>query len=166
MSAILSDADLAPQVLEVTAASVEPLAALHAQAFEAPWSAAELARMIDGPCAFALAIGTGAQAADIQGFVVARAIAGEAEILTLAVRPDMRRRGLARSLIAAVCTRAVDHGARVLWLEVAVDNSAALALYQSLGFEAAGRRPAYYGREQGGPVDALVMRRDLNSSVS
>jgi ribosomal-protein-alanine N-acetyltransferase len=152
-------------VLEATAACVEPLAALHAQAFEAPWSAAELARMIDGPCAFALAIGAAMQAENIYGFVVARVIAGEAEVLTLAVRPDMRRRGLARSLMAAVCLRAADYGARVIWLEAAVDNSAALALYQSLGFEAAGRRTAYYGREQGRPVDALVMRRDLNSSL-
>ena len=53
---------------------------------------------------------------------------------------------------------------RVLWLEVAHDNDAALALYLRAGFETAGRRPGYYARGQGEYADALVMRRLLNTA--
>jgi ribosomal-protein-alanine N-acetyltransferase len=48
-----------------------------------------------------------------------------------------------------------------MFLEVAVDNVAALALYRSRGFEAVGRRPGYYSRPDG-PIDAMIMRVDLN----
>ena len=54
----------------------------------------------------------------------------------------------------------------MLWLEVAVDNAAAVALYEKAGFETTGRRPRYYARPSGERVDALLMRRLLNSSAA
>lgn len=56
-------------------------------------------------------------------------------------------------------------GAEACFLEVAADNAAALALYKAAGFQTAGLRPRYYKRA-GGEIDALVMRRDLNSADS
>ena len=57
-------------------------------------------------------------------------------------------------------------GAAVIWLEVAVDNAAAISLYQGLGFEAAGRRNHYYARDGGAAVDALIMRHVLNTATA
>jgi ribosomal-protein-alanine N-acetyltransferase len=115
---------------------------------------------MDGPCTFAL------EAVDQEaplGFIVVRAVAGEAEILTLAVHPEARRRGLGLVLVQSAATTAQTLGAEAFWLEVAVDNEAAIALYAATGFEAAGKRPRYYARKDGERIDALVMRRLLNS---
>jgi len=139
-------------------ADTKALARVHAASFDAPWSAADLAILLDGPGAFALM----ARHEGIQAFVLARAIADEAEILTIAVSPDFRRRGLARTLTDAAARLAESLGAQSLFLEVAEDNPAAIALYAAVGFAQVGRRRGYYARQGGVKVDALVMRRDLN----
>ena len=130
------------------------LAALHAQAFATPWDAVEIAALLGGAGGFALL-------AEGKGFILCRAIAGEAEILTLAVAPAARRAGLGRALIEAAATTAGAAQAQALFLEVAADNDAALALYRAAGFADAGRRAGYYPRASGA-VDAVVMRRALN----
>ena len=95
------------------------------------------------------------------GFILCRRMATEAEVLTLAVDPDQRRHGLGSALLAAAVDWAGEAGADALFLEVACDNAAAIALYQSADFLEVGRRRAYYSRP-GGAMDALVLRRDLN----
>ena len=130
------------------------LAALHAEAFEAPWPEAEIAALLDSPGVFAL-LDEG------KGFILCRGVAGEAEILTLAVTPAARRIGLGRTLVEAAAEVAERRGAETLFLEVAEDNAAALALYRAAGFTDAGRRRSYYER-RGGAADAIVMRRALN----
>jgi ribosomal-protein-alanine N-acetyltransferase len=82
-------------------------------------------------------------------------------VLTLAVDPAHRRSGAGRALVEAVAITAAAAGARSLFLEVASDNQAAMALYGAAGFGRVGQRPAYY-RRAAGAVDALVLRRDLN----
>jgi ribosomal-protein-alanine N-acetyltransferase len=139
---------------------VPRLAALQAASFELPWSAQALAATLAGEGVLAFA--TEADGV-IDGFVVARVAAGEAEILTLAVDPARRRAGLGERLAAAAVAAAGDAGAEAVFLEVATDNPAAIALYGKLGFVAAGRRPAYYPRREGPRVDALILRRDLTS---
>lgn len=94
------------------------------------------------------------------GVVLARAIAGEAEILTIGVHPAARRQGLARSLLATCYAVLPVMGAEVLLLEVAIDNLPAQALYRAEGFAAVGRRPGYY-RRGSVKVDGLIMRRPL-----
>jgi ribosomal-protein-alanine N-acetyltransferase len=96
------------------------------------------------------------------GLILMRAIAGEAEVLTLAVEPSHRRRGVARALLRAGLTQAAASGAEEVFLEVAADNVAALALYRAEGFREAGHRGGYYRRPGGAAVDALVLRRTLN----
>ena len=100
------------------------------------------------------------------GFVLLRRLAGEAEIITLAVRPDRRRCGVGRALVQAAVGAAAASHAEVMWLEVAVDNEAAIALYHCAGFETVGRRPRYYANGGGEATDALVMRHVLNSAAA
>ena len=134
------------------------LAVLHAAAFTRPWDADALAEVMASPSAFTLQAGT-----PPTGFILARAVAGEAEILTLAVAPAARRQGVARALVDAAGALAAKAGAETLWLEVAEDNTAARALYAAAGFQPCGRRPRYYSRPQGA-VDALMLRRRLNTA--
>jgi ribosomal-protein-alanine N-acetyltransferase len=135
------------------------LAIVHAAAFDSPWTAADFATLIASPGVFALA---GSDGGGPQGFILVRAVAGEAEILTLAVDPAFRRRGLARALVEAATGLTLGLDAESLFLEVAEDNPAAIALYGGAGFAKVGRRRGYYARPAGVRIDALVMRRDLN----
>jgi ribosomal-protein-alanine N-acetyltransferase len=145
-------------IAPASAADAEAMARVHAASFQTPWRAADIVALLDGPGGFALA----ASDTDIRGFILARAISYEAEILTLAIEPAFRRRGLARTLTEAAAGIAETLGARCLFLEVAEDNPAAIALYAGAGFAEVGRRRGYYARKAAAPVDALVMRRDLN----
>ena len=86
----------------------------------------------------------------------------EAEILTIVVCMDARGRGRGAGLLDDLLLRLSNRGARQVFLEVAEDNDAARALYHKTGFEEIARRAAYYKRADG-PVDALVLRRDIGS---
>lgn len=133
------------------------LARTHALAFEHPWAAADIAELAASPGGFALV----AEDEAPLGFILCRAIAGEAEILTLAVDPAVRRRGLAKALVEAAKGLAQAQGADVMFLEVAVDNLPAIGLYEGADFLRAGLRRGYYDRGASGAVDALVMRLEL-----
>ncbi len=109
------------------------LAAVHASAFAAPWDAAAFAALLDQAGVFVLE--------DPDGFILLRVVADEAEILTLAVSPAARRRGLGARLVREGAAVAAARGAARLFLEVAGTNAAALALYTRAGFTEAGRRP-------------------------
>ncbi len=135
------------------------LAAVHAVAFDQPWPPEAFGELFASPGVFAL----GATDDVMVGLVLMRAVAGEAEVLTLAVAPTHRRRGVARALLVAGLELASGLGAQAVFLEVAADNGAALDLYRAAGFDAVGRRAGYYPREQGPAADALVLRRALNS---
>lgn len=88
------------------------------------------------------------------GFLLARTIADEMEVLNLAVIPDCRRRGLARRLLDEALARAP--GVKQCWLEVRASNHAARETYRAAGFEEVCRRLGYYPN----PVeDAVVYRR-------
>lgn len=134
----------------------ETLASLHARCFRTPppWSAADFSGFLTDPLAFVLV------EADA-GFLVGRAVAGEAELLTLAVSPDARRRGLGRKLVSRFLYQSRLRLAERAFLEVAADNAPAIALYESAGFAPAGRRRAYYHSPDGPSLDALVLARDL-----
>ena len=135
------------------ATGTAPLAALHALCFERAWDAATLSDMLAGPGAFAFV--------HDDGFVLARAAADEAEILTLAVRPQARGKGLGRALLQAAIAKARSLGAATMFLEVGADNPHALALYAGLGFVKVGARKAYYdGR------DASVLRLPLGGDFA
>ncbi len=144
----------------ISADGADIMAALHAAAFPVPWSAPDIAALLANPAAYAIVARAGAP----QGFVMAWAAAGEAEILTLAVTPEARRKGVAASLVTAAGVAALVRGAASMHLEVAETNVAARALYAKLGYAEAGRRNAYYSGE-GGTIDAIVLRRDLPRPV-
>lgn len=140
------------------ASACELLASLHARAFpKKPWTGAEIAKLMENQAVFALLHGNGAEP---NGFVMAWAAAGDAELLTVAVIPEARRKGVGAALVTSAGVAALIRGAASMHLEVAEDNEAARALYRKLGYEEAGRRHAYYAGE-GGSVDAIVMRRTL-----
>jgi ribosomal-protein-alanine N-acetyltransferase len=131
------------------------LAALHTGAFNRPWSQDAFEVFLGDPTVFGLIIGG-------DGFILWRTVAGEAEILTLAVSPAARRQGIARALLAGAVERAAKAPAEWMFLEVSEQNSAALALYQAAGFQIGGLRKGYYESENQ-PENALLMRLSLTA---
>jgi ribosomal-protein-alanine N-acetyltransferase len=135
---------------------------LHDSAFaplgERVWTRQDMAELLASPGAAGWVVQSAEGAV---GFALCRVAADEAELLTIAVHPDERRRGVGRALLTAVIDHSRAAGARSLFLEVGADNPAALALYGTAGLQAVGHRKAYYRRGEGPPADAIVMRLTL-----
>ncbi len=133
------------------------LAALHAAAFPSgeAWGENAFARLVALPGAVGrLAAEGGAPV----GFVLAQRAADEAEILSLAVLPERRGRGIGRALLDSCLDGLAGQGVGRVFLEVAADNVGARALYRAAGFVFAGRRRDYYGAGR----DALLLVRRLS----
>ncbi|NJS40643.1 MAG: GNAT family N-acetyltransferase, partial [Rhodobacteraceae bacterium] len=99
------------------------------------------------------------------GFLLGRAVAGEAELLTVAVAPESRGRGLGQRLVSRFLYQARLRGAEVAFLEVAENNAPARAVYCRAGFTESGRRRGYYRTPEGRSVDALVLARVLTDGA-
>lgn len=135
-------------------AAAELLAALHAQCFPPGerWDQAAMTGLLGVPGCFACVAGSGPGDRP-SGMALIRVAADEAELLTIGVVPDSRRRGIANGLLIELAAAAAARGAMRLFLEVSVANAAALALYRDRGFEEVGRRRRYYPDDS----DAVVM---------
>ncbi|MGV8987700.1 MAG: ribosomal protein S18-alanine N-acetyltransferase [Cypionkella sp.] len=147
----VSSPEIAPVIVPATLAE---MARLHAASFTlpSPWSEREIAATLASPLCFALMRET--------GFLLGQVVAGEAELLTVAVDPTARRQGTGRALVEAFLTEAKARGAESAFLEVAETNAAARSVYSAAGFGQTGRRKGYY-RGAGQVVDAILMGRSL-----
>ncbi len=143
----------------LTVADLDEVLAIEAVSFPTPWSRAaflyELTQNRAARCW--LARGSGA-APRVLGYLCLWEMASEIHITNLAVHPDWRRQGIARSLLSAVLEDARRRQLTLALLEVRPNNSEARDLYASLGFQVVGRRKGYYF-DTG--EDALLMRADL-----
>lgn len=152
-------------------AQVQPqaLAALHGECFTVPrpWSADEFAILLGAPGVFLHIYPQcdypqcDATSQPLAGFVLGRAVADEAELLTLAVASSQRRCGIGHRLVEAFLQQAALRGARSVFLEVAGDNEAARHLYQKCGFEQRALRRGYYRGEKAQSVDGLILGQNL-----
>ena len=133
---------------------VAAIAAMERSVFSDPWSAESIRETIGMPWIFTEV----AEAPDgaLAGYVFCREVAGESEILNIAVDPSRRRGGVGKLLLGAALTWAEGRGAEETFLEVRESNAGAIALYEAAGFRAVGRRPDYY---QHPAEDAVLYRR-------
>lgn len=154
----------APRLTELRTGAAQDLpavATIMAEAFDPQfgeaWTSAQCMGMLAMPGAsLTLALHDGALA----GFALARSIAGEAELLLLAVRPLQRGRGIGAALLRSVIAGAQTGPQRIerLHLEVRAGNPA-IALYRAHGFEQVGSRRAYYRGSGGQTFDAHTFAR-------
>lgn len=126
---------------------------LHAACFHKGWSPDDMRTHIDTD----IVMGRGNP---VDGFLIIRAAADQAELLTIAVNQEKRRKGMATVLMSAGEKAAQKSGADILFLEVAEDNPAAIAFYKKHKYEEFARRPAYYARPDG-RVAARLFRKQL-----
>ncbi len=124
---------------------VRAIFAIEKQSFPTPWSRWTFLAELTQPIGNFLVIGpTPPSPWQVWGYTVFWIAAAEMHLLNLAIHPEQRRRGIARTLLSEALNQARLQGARVAWLEVRPSNTAARALYESFGFKEVGRRPGYY----------------------
>lgn len=149
------------QVTQVGPEFGEILSALHTTSFSKPWNSSAFTTLLQQPGVK----GWIYENPTPSGFILVRAVAEEAEILTFAVSPKDRRREIGKLLLNTACSTLREAGISFLFLEVSTENLAALALYRKLGFAQVGKRAAYYDEDTGGGAqtssDAIVMRLDI-----
>ena len=144
----------------IRAATLEDSAALariHRECFEQAWDEGSFRRLLENPGAFAL-LAKAAAAAAFESFALIQIAADQAEILSIGTLQRMRRAGLATATLRGAMAEARRRNAHEMFLEVADDNAAALALYGGLGFTVVGRRSSYYSKSTGSAADALMLR--------
>ena len=147
-----------PALSEAGPRDAAPFAALHAVSFRRGWSEDEFERLLIDRNVLAHRASLGSRPV---GFIVSRIVAGEAEILSVAVARARQGRGLARRLLDLHLRRLAGLGVRTVFLEVDDDNIPARRLYARSAFREVGRREGYYPRTAGASGSALILRRDL-----
>lgn len=144
-----------PDQIIIPLAKTDPLilSDLHARCFSEGdrWSRDSFTGMLKESLVFGFTI---MHREDAAGFILARGVGGETEILTLAVAPDWRRKGVANRLMGALFDHCKGQGFEEIYLEVAADNLAARGLYHKYGFIETGRRARYYANG----TDAVLMK--------
>jgi ribosomal-protein-alanine N-acetyltransferase len=154
---------LKPNNLSLLWASPErsdEIAALHARLFDPAWDVESINQSIEHPASASFI----AQVRDplaLAGFILGRIAADEAEILSIGVAPEWQRRGVGRKMVEGLVRAARRAEVKRLFLEVATDNTAAVALYAALGFKKVGGRKDYYERAGGKRADAVILALDL-----
>lgn len=131
------------------------VAKIEALTFHNPWSEAALGHLLTEPNFGVVALDGNAVIAYV-GLAVAL---DEGEITNVATHPSHRRRGAARAVLLTLLDEARARGITRLTLEVRESNTAAQALYQSLGFTPCGIRKNFYTNPR---EDALILEKTIN----
>lgn len=147
-----------PVLCEATPADAHAIATLHAASFHRGWSEDEIERLLLDRD---ILTHRATLRATLAGFVMSRIVAGESEILSVAVGASHQGRGLARALLRLHLGRLAGLGVKTVFLEVDENNQPARRLYTRIGFREVGRRTGYYAGGPSGAGDALTLRRDL-----
>ncbi|MHB8814016.1 MAG: ribosomal protein S18-alanine N-acetyltransferase [Steroidobacteraceae bacterium] len=150
--------DAAPEIgiRPMTEVDVAEVFAVERASYQFPWSEGIFRDCLRvGYVCRVLALGS-----RIVGYGVMSVGAGEAHVLNLCVADNYRCRGLGRRMLAYLLERGAAAGMSEAFLEVRPSNTAAIRLYQAVGFEQVGMRRGYY-QAAGGREDAAVLRLTL-----
>ena len=141
-----------PDISRLTYADLPQVIAIERRAFPTPWSLAMFVLELSKPSGICLSARRDGR---MVGYVVCSRYDTVWHIMNVAVDPDVRRTGVASTLLGALLERVGDDNARFT-LEVRTSNAPAIELYERFGFRTAGTRRRYY---QDNGEDALIMWR-------
>ena len=134
---------------------LEAVSAIENASFSSPWSAGSI---IDAIGRHGYITRVAAAGDQIDGYIIAIQLAGEGQLLDIAVHPEQRRRWIGGGLMEELLRIMMEQGCRVLYLEVRASNIAAIRLYEKFGFTKISTRKGYYKN----PVeDALIMKLEI-----
>ena len=142
-------------IREMKPEDVPAIAELEKMCFSAPWSENMITSSLESRLSCWLVAET---EGTIAGYVGSESVLDSADMMNIAVAPEFRRQGVGVALVNGLISRLQSKSVAFLMLEVRVSNAPAIALYEKLGFNIAGRRPKYYSSPR---EDAFVMRKEL-----
>lgn len=142
------------EIRRATPSDIAFIAKLEAETFSLPQSAESLSEMANG-CAKILLVAT--LDGEYAGYIGAYTVCRESDIMTVAVLPAFRKKGVGRALVNALFDE-LNGESDALFLEVRASNTAAISLYTSLGFERIGVRKNYY---KSPTEDAILYKKEL-----
>lgn len=142
-------------IREMKVQDVPEVAALEAVCFSDPWSVQSIASEVNNRLSLWLVAEIDGC---IAGYVGSQTVLDMTDMMNIAVAPEFRRQGVAEALVNALVSCLKEKDVIGLLLEVRASNTAAIALYNKLGFLQVGRRPAYYRNPK---EDALILRKEL-----
>ena len=142
------------QYVSMNESHVAPIAQLEKLCFSDPWSENSIRYELTNPLSFWMVAMEGDRVA---GYVGSQTVLDEADMMNIAVHPDFRCRGVAKSLVESLVDGLKERNVHCLTLEVRASNDPAISLYQKLGFAQVGRRPNYYRNPK---EDALILRKE------
>ena len=136
------------------------LAAIEKETFADAWREALVSEELNNE----LSCGVTAALLDTPvGYIFAQNVSGEVFISRVAVRPDLRRRGIGAAMLRAGDEACAENGAATLTLEVRVSNRAAIDLYEKTGLKIVGERPSFYEHPT---ENAYIMTKEYHSEDS
>ncbi|MEQ1771089.1 MAG: GNAT family N-acetyltransferase [Devosia sp.] len=142
-----------------TPRDADAVASLHARSFYRGWPREDIAAyLMDSDTPTLIACDAKRHLA---GFAMLRLLRDDVELMTIAVEPRWRGKGVATALMKACFEDLMMSAGKRMILEVAADNPSAIKLYKNLGFLQLSERKGYYARANGEPATALVMARNL-----
>jgi ribosomal-protein-alanine N-acetyltransferase len=121
------------------------------------WSEAEFSAMLSASNALSVTCDT--------GFAVGQVIVDEAELFLIITKPEHRKQGVGRRILATFEQQAFQNAVRRIILEVADTNTAARALYSANGYQQIAVRKNYYTFPNGSHADAIVMEKHLQKTA-
>lgn len=145
------------RITDASAEYVSQICEIENAAFSDPWSYSSILSAVNDPlCRFILALDEDSD--ELFGYAIMRTLFEEGEVLSVAVRPDLRRKGIGRRMMKTLMCDASSRGVTKMFLEVRQSNEAARSMYTSLGFLPIGLRRGYYAKPR---EDAVIMRASL-----
>lgn len=135
----------------VSDAEIEMAAEVESLCLSTAWSKSQIANLSEYACYYC-AIEDGL----VCGIASMYTLAGEGQIMNIAVLPTHRRRRIGHGLMAVLVKEAQSKNCEIITLEVAEDNYSAISLYEAYGFSVAGRRNGFYKGK-----NALIMEKKL-----
>lgn len=128
------------------------------QSFSMPWSLKSFKSELFSPRSI---LKVAELNGEIAGYIVLRRVLNESELLSIAVKPELRRKGIATELIKNVLNEIKDT-VKFCFLEVRVSNKEAISFYEKIGFKKIGVRKNYYLLPE---EDAIIMKLDLSENI-
>jgi ribosomal-protein-alanine N-acetyltransferase len=133
---------------------------IEKRAYPTPWSRSMFASELAKPSSICLGA---SERERLAGYLIVSRYVDAWHVMNVAVDPDFRRRGIAKTLLEELFALTLDDGRRGYTLEVRVSNAGAIALYEQLGFHSSGIRRGYYTDNR---EDAMIMWRDAKREAA
>jgi [ribosomal protein S18]-alanine N-acetyltransferase len=147
------------ELRRLEAGDLDAVEEIERVSYPTPWSRAMFAAELQKSSS--LAIGAYHETGELVGYAIVSRYVDAWHVMNIAVVPEFRRRGIAKSLLERLFEATAADPRRGYTLEVRVSNADAIRLYERLGFEARGLRRGYYTDNR---EDALIMWREPTPS--